>query len=229
MQEESTVAPVSEGRLTGRLGVTSIVFMVVAAAAPLTVVSSNSPLAIALGNGIGAPYAFLVTAVVLVLFSVGFVTMTPFVKDAGAFFSYVALGLGRRWGNATASIALVAYTCIQCAVWGFLGVATDNLLHSYGLPTIHWWVYALAFIVVTGFLGYRHIDVSARVLGVALVAEILIVVVYDLAVAGRAGASALGQAVGPVSSIGSSGMAAAMTFAIAGSATEAGRSPDGTA
>jgi len=216
MHENLVAAPEQRGRLSGSLGVTSIVFMVVAAAAPLTVVSSNSPLAIALGNGIGAPYAFLLTAVVLVLFSVGFVTMSPFVKDAGAFFSYVTLGLGRRWGNATAAIALVSYTCIQCAVWGFLGVATDNLLQSYGVPGLPWWVYAIAFIVVTGALGYRHIDLSAKVLGVALVAEILVVVVYDLVASGRAGAADLGHAVAPLSDATAPGMAAAVTFAIAG-------------
>lgn len=207
---------VEPGRLTGRLGVSSIVFMVVAAAAPLTVVSSNSPLAIALGNGIGAPFAFLATAVVLALFAVGFVTMTPFVKDAGAFFSYVTLGLGRRPGNATAAIALIAYTCIQCAVWGFLGVATNNLVSSYIDVSISWWIYALAFIGITAVLGYRHIELSAKVLGVALVAEILVVVIYDLVVAASAGASALGNAVAPVSDAVDPGMAAAMTFAIAG-------------
>jgi amino acid transporter len=209
-------AEVPVQRLSGRLGVISIVFMVVAAAAPLTVVSSNAPLAIALGNGIGAPYAFIVTAVVLALFAVGFVTMTPFVKDAGAFFSYVTLGLGRRLGNATAAIALVSYTAIQLAVWGFLGVATNNLVTSYVDVSVDWWVYALVFIAITAVLGYRHIELSAKVLGVALVAEILVVVVYDLVVVATAGASTLGAAVAPVSYAVSPGMAAAITFAIAG-------------
>ena len=39
-------APAAQPRLTGRLGVVGIVFMVVAAAAPLTVIAGNMPIAI---------------------------------------------------------------------------------------------------------------------------------------------------------------------------------------
>ena len=77
-------------RLSGRLGPVGIVFMVVAAAAPLTVIGGNMPLAMGLGNGAGAPVGFLLASLVLLVFSVGFVTMTPHVPEAGAFFE--ALG-----------------------------------------------------------------------------------------------------------------------------------------
>lgn len=49
--------PDTEPRLHGRLGAVAIVFMVVAAAAPLTVIGGNMPLAMGLGNGAGAPWA----------------------------------------------------------------------------------------------------------------------------------------------------------------------------
>lgn len=64
-------------RLTGHLGPVGIVFMVVAAAAPLTVIGGNMPLAMGLGNGAGAPVGFVIAALVLLVFSIGFVTMTP--------------------------------------------------------------------------------------------------------------------------------------------------------
>lgn len=86
-------------RLSGRLGPVGIVFMVVAAAAPLTVIGGNMPLAMGLGNGAGAPVGFLLASLVLLVFSVGFVTMTPHVPEAGAFFSYVTVGLGERMGK----------------------------------------------------------------------------------------------------------------------------------
>lgn len=38
-------------RLSGRLGTGSVVFMVIAAAAPLTVIAGNVPLSVGLGNG----------------------------------------------------------------------------------------------------------------------------------------------------------------------------------
>lgn len=53
-----TTAPAEteKRRLSGRLGPVGIVFMVVAAAAPLTVIGGNMPLAMGLGNGAGAPW-----------------------------------------------------------------------------------------------------------------------------------------------------------------------------
>jgi amino acid transporter len=156
--------------------------MVVAAAAPLTVIGGNMPLAMGLGNGAGAPVGFLVAALVLLLFSIGFVTMTPYVPEAGAFFSYVTLGLGRRAGMGIAVVALIAYTAIQVGIYGYIGWAIGDTVHFYDGPQIPWPVYSLVILAIVAVLGYRHIELSAKVLGVALVLEIGIVLVLDLAI-----------------------------------------------
>jgi amino acid transporter len=169
-------------RLSGRLGVGGIVFMVIAAAAPLTVIGGNVPIAIGNGPGPGAPVGFVIAGVVLLLFSVGFVTMTPFVTEAGAFFSYVTRGLGTRLGLGTAFVALVAYTAIQVGVYGYLGWAVKDLISFYGGPAAPWWVWSVVVLAIVALLGYRHIELSSKVLGVALVLEISIVVVMDAAI-----------------------------------------------
>ena len=169
-------------RLTGRLGTAGIVFMVVAAAAPLTVIGGNMPLGIGLGNGAGAPVGFVIAAVILLLFSVGFVAMTPHVRQAGAFFSYVTLGLGKRAGMGIAVVALVAYTAIQVGIYGYIGWAIDDTVKFYGGPEIPWPVYAFLTLLIVAFLGYRRIELSAKILGVALVAEIGVVLVLDLSI-----------------------------------------------
>ena len=61
----TTSTPAETRRLTGQLGPVGIVFMVVAAAAPLTVIGGNMPLAMGLGNGAGAPVGFVIAAAVL--------------------------------------------------------------------------------------------------------------------------------------------------------------------
>ncbi len=131
-------------RLSGHLGTAGVVFMVVAAAAPLTVIGGNMPLAMGLGNGAGAPVGFIIAAVVLLLFSIGFVTMTPHVPEAGAFFSYVTLGLGKRPGTGIAVVALIAYTAIQVGIYGYIGWAIGDTVHFYGGPEIPWAVYSFA-------------------------------------------------------------------------------------
>ncbi|OBF30460.1 APC family permease [Mycobacterium sp. ACS4331] len=174
--------PQTESRLHGRLGAVAIVFMVVAAAAPLTVIGGNMPLAMGLGNGAGAPVGFVIAALVLLLFSIGFVTMTPHVPEAGAFFSYVTVGLGQRMGRGVAVVALIAYTAIQVGIYGYIGWAIDDTVRFYGGPQLPWPLYSFAVLAIVALLGYRHIELSAKVLGVALALEIGIVVLLDLVI-----------------------------------------------
>lgn len=203
-------------RLTGRLGVGSIVFMVIAAAAPLTVIGGNVPLAIGLGNGVGAPIGFTIAAVVLLLFSVGFVTMTPHVKEAGAFFSYVTAGLGSRLGLGTAFVALVAYTAIQVGVYGYMGWAANDLVTFFGGPELPWWLYSFVTVAIVAVLGFRHIGLSARVLGVALVLEISVVLLLDIVIFGTGGADGIVTATFAPENIFTGSIGVAVLFALTG-------------
>lgn len=187
----TNTTPEAGQRLTGRLGSVAVVFMVVAAAAPLTVIGGNMPLAMGLGNGAGAPVGFVIAALVLLLFSIGFVTMTPHVPEAGAFFSYVTVGLGHRIGTGIAVVALIAYTAIQVGIYGYIGWAIGDTVRFYGGPEVPWPVYSLAILAIVALLGYRHINLSAKVLGVALALEIGIVLLLDLVIVASPGPSGL--------------------------------------
>ena len=52
------------------------------------------PVAIVLGNGAGVPGAYVAVGITLLLFSVGYATMSQHVTNTGAFFAYVGRGLG---------------------------------------------------------------------------------------------------------------------------------------
>ncbi|RUQ84901.1 APC family permease [Labedella gwakjiensis] len=168
--------------LKGSLGVTAIVFMVVAAASPLTVIGGAAPLGILLGNGAGFPSLYAISAVILLLFSVGLAAMTKVVPKPGAFFTFVGYGLGRKSGLAAAYLALLTYTTIQVSVHGYVGYILQVTVSGLGGPDIPWYVYSLAVIALVGLLGYRHIDLSSKVLGVLLVGEIGIVLALVAAV-----------------------------------------------
>ncbi|MFF5624859.1 MULTISPECIES: APC family permease [unclassified Microbacterium] len=206
----------TEHRLRGRLGTGSIVFMVIAAAAPLTVIGGNAPIAIGLGNGIGAPVGFVIATVVLLLFSVGFVKMTPHVKEAGAFFSYVTKGIDGRTGLGTAFVSLLAYTAIQVGIYGYLGWAVDDLVQHFGGPAIPWGVYSLAAVALVAVLGYRHIDLSAKVLGIALVLEIGVVIVLDTVIFATGGAEGIVWDTFDPANAFAPGLSVAVLFALTG-------------
>ncbi|MGY1671696.1 APC family permease [Geodermatophilus sp. SYSU D00710] len=204
-------------RLEGRLGTGAIVFMVVAAAAPLTVIAGSVPIGIAAGNGAGYPAMYVVAAVVLGFFAVGFTAMTRHVPNAGAFYSYVGTGLGRGAGLGSALVALVSYVTVQGAVYGYIGFLVGDLIAGYGGPSLPWWLWTALALAVTGLLGYRHIELSSRVLGVLLVAEVGIVLVLDAAVIGRGGGEeGLSSALVTPAEILSGSPGIGLMFAIAG-------------
>lgn len=186
----SSTGPAVAG-LSGSLGVGSVVFMVVAAAAPLTVVGGAAPLGFLLGNGVGFPALFVVSAVILLFFAVGLVAMTKKIPKPGGFFVYIGHGLGKPAGLAAAYLAMLTYTTIQIAVHGYIGYVIGSSIVRLGGPDIPWWIYSLAIIGIVGFLGYRHIDLSSKVLGVLLVLEVGIVLALVIAVAARGGAAGL--------------------------------------
>ncbi|MBJ7336076.1 APC family permease [Mycolicibacterium sp.] len=184
----NTAAPST--KLAGKLGPGAIVFMVVAAAAPLTVIAGTVPIGIAAGNGAAFPASYLVCTVVLLFFAVGFTAMAKHVTGAGAFYTYITQGLGRHTGLGAAFLALLSYTAVQGGVYGYLGAAMNDLVTSHGGPEIPWYLWAVAMMAVVAVLGYRHIELSGKVLGVLLLCEVGIVLIIDAAVIVNGGGDA---------------------------------------
>ena len=92
----TSTQPIDSASQARLLSTRKIVFLVIAAAAPMAAMVGNVPLALLRGNGIGLPAAFVAASVVLVCFAVGYATMSKRVLNSGAFYTYVARGLGNR-------------------------------------------------------------------------------------------------------------------------------------
>ncbi|GAB2515141.1 APC family permease [Nocardiopsis aegyptia] len=174
--------------LRGSLGTAGIVFLVVAAASPLVAIGGALPVMMAIGNGAGVPVSYLVVTVVLLLFSVGYAGMSRHVAGGGAFFAYVTAGLGRVTGAGAVGLALLSYTAIQAAVYGLAGAALGGTVAAYGGPDVPWWLWSGVLLSVVAVLGFRSIDVGARVLSVLIVCEVGVLAVLIGAVLWRGGA-----------------------------------------
>ncbi|MDO8338713.1 MAG: APC family permease [Microcella sp.] len=181
-----TVTTERSGLRSGRLGVIGIVFFVVAASAPLIGVTGAVPVAMLLGNGAAVPGAYLAVGLTLLLFSVGYATMSRHMTNSGAFFAYVGKGLGVNAGVAAAFAALVAYVTIQLAIYGFFGVVVSGFAGGLGVD-LPWYVWSLlVWVIVTG-LSLLSVDVGAKVLGVMLALELLVLVVAAVAILANGG------------------------------------------
>lgn len=193
MTESIEVAPVSEARgaptrLEGNLGVRDLVFTVLAYNAPLAVMAGFVPLVVGYGNGEGAPLTFVAIGILLTIFSVGLTTMSRFMKSPGAFYSYITAGVGRIPGLGGAFAAFTGYTAIAAASCAYAGILTNSLIHSLlNGPDVPWWVCALAIWAIASGLSLLHINLSTKVLGLAMVCEIILVVVYDVFVFAQGG------------------------------------------
>ncbi|TCB95441.1 APC family permease [Micromonospora zingiberis] len=163
----------------GRLGIPSVVFFVIAAAAPLTVVAGGATTGYAVTGVTGIPVSYLVVAAVLALFAVGYVAMSRRIVNAGAFYTYVTRGLGRPAGVGAAMIALLAYNAMQIGLYGGAGAVTAQFLNDrYGWH-LTWWACALAVWAIVAALGVARIDLNGRVLAVVLVAECVVALTFD--------------------------------------------------
>jgi amino acid transporter len=191
MIEEVPMAEVEKQKLKGSLGVTPIVMMVVATAAPLTVMVANTPLMVSMGNGIAAPVDALIATVIMFLFTVGFVAMSKYITNAGAFYAFIQKGLGRSIGLGSATLAVVSYALILVALQGYIGYTVSTAVNDFLGIAVPWWAYSFAAVGVIAFLGYRDIELSSKFLGIALVLEIAVVILVDVAVLFEKGASGL--------------------------------------
>lgn len=163
-----------------RIGTVSLVLVIIAASAPLTVMAGGIPTNYAVSGMLGVPQTYIVLGLLLVVFAVGFAAMSRHLHNAGAFYAYVSAGLGLRQGIASAILALVSYNMMQIGLYGLVGFASSNLLRELTGLEVSWWMMALLCWALVAILGINSIDLSAKVLGVVVALEFLVVIIVDV-------------------------------------------------
>ncbi len=163
-----------------RLGVPAVTFMIIAASAPLTVLAGGVTTTFAVTGVIGVPLSFLILGATLAVFAVGYAAMSRYVTNAGAFYSYASQGISRPIGVGASILALISYNAMQIGVYGLFGFQVSSLLSAKLGITIPWWLPVIVCIAIIGILGVNRVDLSAKVLGVLVAAEFVVVIVYDI-------------------------------------------------
>jgi amino acid transporter len=192
---EATSVPAAEGRgITGStelarnaLGLPQVLFCIVTGSAPLAAMMFNDPLS-GLGIGIAVPAAFWLAAISFTLFSVGYVEMARRTTTAGGFYSYTSYGFGRIIGLGTAVGIAAAYMLFAVGVNGVTSYfAQTSIRDLSGGFNMDWRIYAYCFIALLFFITYFHIDIVAKVLGIALLGELVILMIFAFAVVFKGG------------------------------------------
>ncbi len=193
--EASSVQDVGPARssLTGStelarnaLGLPQILFCIVTGSAPLAAMMFNDPLS-GLGIGISVPAAFWLAAISFTLFSVGYVEMARRVTTAGGFYSYTSYGFGRIIGLGTAIGIVVAYLLFAAGVNGVTTYFANTSLNDLFGISMDWRIYAFLFLAILLLVTYFHVEIVARILGVFLIGELVILFVFALTVLFKGG------------------------------------------
>jgi amino acid transporter len=168
------------------VGLAGVLFLTVTGSAPISAMLFNTPFVVGNGNGLGGPAAFLFATVVLVIFSVGYVAMSRKVTTAGGFYSYISHGLGRELGLGTGFAAVVAYSVFEASLAGgfayFLQLKLSQIGQATGLGWlgyIQWPWLALFMVVAISLITYFDIRLTARLLGIFLIGEIVFLLIFD--------------------------------------------------
>ena len=169
---------VAQTLAANRLGVWPLVAFVMAAAAPLTVVAGGATTGWLVTGVVGIPIGYTVVAVVLAVFSVGYVAMSRQVLNSGAFYTYVTHGLGRIPGVGLAAVAVLAYNAMQIGLFGGFGQVTAEFVTAHTGITLPWSLWALVAWVVLAYLGVRRIDLNGKILAALLLGEIVVALVF---------------------------------------------------
>lgn len=178
------------GLSSNAIGARHIVFLVIAAAAPLGFAIGAIPLAVGRG-GIGSAAMFIVTGIVLLIFAVGYVAMAKHVRRAGGLYLFVTEGLGRVIGLGAAFLITLAYAIAATASVGVFAILMQTLVQQMFALDTPWVVWALLATAAMALLGILKVELNARVLGIIMLCEVGILLVVGFAVMFGGGAEGL--------------------------------------
>ncbi len=171
-----------------QLGVSALVMLIVAFNAPIAATAGFAQLSIGFGNGIGAPLSFLVAAAILFCFAAGFVGMSRFIADPGAFYQFIVVGIDKSWGLAGAFLAMSAYTLLCAGSYPYMGlVAIDAANRLTGHQIMSWDIWSMLFLAIITVICLFRIDLSMKLLGKLVCLEVLLVAIWQGAVLWKGG------------------------------------------
>ncbi|HYL07845.1 MAG TPA: APC family permease, partial [Candidatus Udaeobacter sp.] len=105
---------------------------------------------------------------------------------------YISHGLGRELGVGTGFAAVIAYSVFEASLAGGFAFFLNQKLSQIGTATgagwlngIQWPYLALFMVVVISLITYFDIRLSARLLGIFLIGEIVFLLIFDAAIVGR--------------------------------------------
>src|ERR1700744_872362 len=156
------------------VGLPTVLMQSIAQIAPavgvLTTIAFNTQQA-----GLGAPSTYIAAFVIGLVVAISLAQLGKHLPSAGGFYTYVSATVGPSFGFLVGWLYSWFVAIIPGGLAAYTGfVLQTELKQHYGI-NIPWQIVALAILLLVGFIGYRGIKVSGKMLTILSVIEMLIV------------------------------------------------------
>src|SRR4051812_5523169 len=163
------------------LGLPQVLFCIVTGAAPMAAMLFNVPVAVS-GGGYAVPAAFILATVALTIFSVGYIEMARRVTAVGGFYTFITRGLGSVMGMGAGYLIAFCYVIFAAAVTGVGSYFASTSMDTWFGVSIPAYAYEAFFLALMTVFAWFHIELTAKILGVALISEVLAMLVMSFGV-----------------------------------------------
>ncbi len=200
-------------RLVRQLSFIEVLAMPVALMAPSAGMGLNTPFAAATA-GTAVPFVFILSTIGIACVGAGFIRLTRRFNDAGSVYGLTKAAVGPRYGFIAGwCLALVYVTFVGTLLAGF-ATFTDLLISYFVGVNVPWVITFLIGGAGVWALGYRNIQLSARVFMVAEGLSILLMFILAVVIFTKGGAHGHSLSIKPLtpSGVSFSGLTAALVF-----------------
>lgn len=173
MKEEGDQDRLGGSKLMGPI---ALAFTVIATVGPLSAMTGGALIVMRTMDAASSG-TYLLSGVVALLFSFGFMALARKCSNAGGFASFVALSFGNRMGTATAFLMILAYNATLIAIYVSGALYAAQLIEYFSGVAVPWEVLAFAMVAISLITGYFEVSTSIKVIGVLTAASIGVLLV----------------------------------------------------
>ncbi|MET0901420.1 MAG: APC family permease [Mycobacterium sp.] len=167
-------APVVHTNLkTGSVGLAGVLMQSIAQISPTLGIFYTIAFTTSQAGG-AAPLTYLAAFAVCLILAVPMIGLARHLPSAGGFYTYVAHGIGPRWGFMTGWLYAIMVTIVPAALAAFTGAVIEDQLAAKYDVSVPWWAFALAILAICFACAYRGIVISIRFLVVMTIFEIIV-------------------------------------------------------
>ena len=141
----------------------------------------NDPWAV-FGGGWAAPSAFIIATIGFTVFSVGYIAMARRVTAAGGFYSFASHGFGQTIGMGVALLIAACYLIFSAGVTGVTAYFANTTINDWFGVDIPVWVFEFGTLAAMIMFAFFHIELTAKILGVFLVLELIALLTFGICV-----------------------------------------------